>query len=1059
MLFSLSGTEFAVNTSAAGTQRYSDIAALKGAGGAADGFVAVWEDGDNAIRGQRLTASGTPAGGEFLVNMLDDAPRQGKPAVAALDGGGFVVVWNNILSGIVAQRFDAAGGKVGEDLRITASDKPYQDKPAVTAVAGGGFAVAWEGKTSQTGVPNIFSQLVGADGVKLGGETVLSASGTGFGAFNGAAAKFGDGYVVAWQDNSAGSEIKVQVFVEGGAKNGDAATVATASGFVSSPTIAALKDGGFVAAWTSSDAPNTYAVTAQVFGSDGKPLGDKVVVAAADTDFASLPDIAALPDGGFAVSWQVRDYEASDTDVFARSFGANGTAAGGAFKLNTATAGEQTYAEIAAGVDGKLAVVWTGQTGGDIDIKGQAFDSDFNPLPVESLALAGDLAATVPFKSAYTLTVADLGTLYADGNVSYTVSGAKNGFVSLTSNITPVKTFTQADLNAGKVVFVQSGKAATSGSFDVSARDADETTAARTFTVAVTNKAPTAITYFNPYSDGTTDLPYFEEDRSIAWNLRVNDPEGESATNGIAWSIVGGVDKGAFTIGKSGILGGSLRLKNPEDYENPTDANKDHKFDVVVRATDSLGAFVEKQLTVRVENLGEISLSEGAARGTVAVKGNTLVDFSDTGFDFGDFKGSVSEYVKAAVQAFVGGIFSYGRVVDGGKFVSDKAGNILVKDGFDLDYEQAPNVYIDVVTGGDLFTPSYRPTFLVKLKDVKDEYVSGNDKDNKLVGGSGNDTFFGKGGGDILDAGNGRNRLDGGTGDDGLVGGRNDDTFVVDSLKDTVSEQFGGGEDTVEASLSYSLSDQANKEKITGFLENLTLLDDRDAKQATGNDLKNELTGNRYGNTLDGGKRADTMRGLGGDDTYKVDDKGDRVDESVKGSSGRDTVVSTVSFDLTDKAQARGDIETIVLDGGRKAIDAEGNDLANLITGNEGDNKITGNGGADKLIGGLAGNSNHGADTFIFKAVSDSGATAATRDQIFTFAEGDHIDLSRINPEGRKTFALDKGGAFESGEIRQTLNKDKTLLLEINTDKDNAPEMTILLHSMTAKLDAGDFFF
>lgn len=1042
MLFSLSGTEFAVNTSVAGVQRYSDIAALKSASGTADGFVAVWQDGDNAIRAQRLTASGATTGPEVLVNTPDDAILQGKPAVAALDGGGFVVVWNNYLTGIVAQRFDAAGAKVGEDLRITASDEFYQDKPAVTAVAGGGFAVAWEGKTSTGGVANVFSQLVGSDGAKIGGEVALSASSAGFGAFNATAAKFGAGYVSVWQDNSeAVSKIVAQAFDASGAKSGVSFTVATAGNFVGSPTAVAPKNGGYVVAWASSDAAGTFGISAQVYSSDGKASGDKVAVAASNTNFASLPDITALADGGFAVSWQVMDYAVMNTDVFARSFGATGTPAGDAFKLNTVTAGEQTYAEIAAGVDGKLAAVWTGQNGGDFDIKGQAFSSDFTP-PAASLTLAGDFAATVAFKGNYKLTAADLGTANADGSVVYTVSGAKNGFVSLTSNITAIKTFTQADLAAGKVVFVQSGTAK-DASFNVSAKDADETTGAKTFKVVVTNQAPKDIRYVAP-DGGATALRYYEESET-GWGLRVTDPESESGD--ITWSIVGGADKNAFTIG-NGRLAGLLDLKKPEDFEKPTDANKDHKFEIVVRATDKLGAYTDQALTVTVENALEFEIAEGAAKGAVVAKGVTPISIP-----------GLPNELDQLIDLFFGARLPPGET----RFSIDKkSGNLLVNEGFKLDFEQDAFPSFRITRGflGGTGETTAGQRFLIKLKDVTNEYVSGNDRDNILKGGAGDDTFFGNGAGDMLVGGDGLNLLDGGAGDDILVGGKDADTYRVDSRGDTVNENLGGGEDTIEASISYSLVEQAGKEKITGFVENLTLLDDSDARTATGNDLKNELTGNKYGNTLDGGKKADTMQGLGGDDTYKVDDKGDRVDESVRGSGGRDSVISTVSFDLTDKAQARGEIETVFLDGDRKSLDATGDSFANLIFGNFGDNKITGGGGADKLSGGPGANPkiSNGRDTFIFEAVTDSGLTQATRDQILDFGEGDQIDLSRINPEGRKTFILDTGGAFVSGEIRQTLNGgNKSLLIEINTDADGAPEMSILLANTTAKLDADDF--
>ncbi|WP_414472641.1 beta strand repeat-containing protein [Microvirga sp. M2] len=114
----------------------------------------------------------------------------------------------------------------------------------------------------------------------------------------------------------------------------------------------------------------------------------------------------------------------------------------------------------------------------------------------------------------------------------------------------------------------------------------------------------------------------------------------------------------------------------------------------------------------------------------------------------------------------------------------------------------------------------------------------------------------------------GNNTLDGGAGADTLIGGRGDDTYIVDDTGDVVTESAGGGIDTVEASVSFTLG--ANVEHLvltgTGHLS------------GTGNGLDNTITGNAGNNTLDGGAGADTLTGGGGDD---------RLD----GGAGRDVAV------------------------------------------------------------------------------------------------------------------------------------------------------------------------
>lgn len=192
----------------------------------------------------------------------------------------------------------------------------------------------------------------------------------------------------------------------------------------------------------------------------------------------------------------------------------------------------------------------------------------------------------------------------------------------------------------------------------------------------------------------------------------------------------------------------------------------------------------------------------------------------------------------------------------------------------------------------------------------------------------------------------GANTLNGGIGADVMIGGAGNDIYIVDNAGDQTTESAGGGTDTVQSALTWTLSSE---------VENLTLIGTA-AINGTGNILANTLLGNSAANTLNGGTGADVMTGGAGNDVYVVDNAGDRTTEAASG--GTDTVQSSITWTLSTE------VENLTLIG-TAAINGTGNTLANTLTGNAGDNILDGGTGVDTLIGGA------GNDTYVVDGVSD----------------------------------------------------------------------------------------
>jgi Ca2+-binding RTX toxin-like protein len=151
----------------------------------------------------------------------------------------------------------------------------------------------------------------------------------------------------------------------------------------------------------------------------------------------------------------------------------------------------------------------------------------------------------------------------------------------------------------------------------------------------------------------------------------------------------------------------------------------------------------------------------------------------------------------------------------------------------------------------------------------------------------------------------GANTLDGGVGNDTMTGGKGDDTYVVgvagDVVNETVLNSAGGGVDTVQSAVTFTLATRTN-------IEHLTLTGGANIN-GTGNALNNEIVGNSGNNVLNGGTGNDFLHGGGGQD-------------SLIGGTG----IDTFDYDLLSEA---GDI----ISGFTRGLGGDVLNLADLLEG------------------------------------------------------------------------------------------------------------------------------
>jgi Ca2+-binding RTX toxin-like protein len=238
--------------------------------------------------------------------------------------------------------------------------------------------------------------------------------------------------------------------------------------------------------------------------------------------------------------------------------------------------------------------------------------------------------------------------------------------------------------------------------------------------------------------------------------------------------------------------------------------------------------------------------------------------------------------------------------------------------------------------------------------------IDGTRYNDTIEGLAGDDRLFGYEGDDLLLGGAGNDELDGGSGVDRMEGGTGSDLYVVGSTNDQVVE----------------LADEGDFDIVYTYLANYTLganVEDLVAIGAgdfhgTGNGLDNFIHGYLGDDTLDGGGGADALFGETGNDTYYIDQAGDRAVELA--GEGYDYVFTTLG-----SLALSANIEELIFDG-TGDFTGIGNDRDNFIGGGSGNDSLFGRDGDDELDGGAGAdrlNGGNGDDLFI---VDNSGDRA-----------------------------------------------------------------------------------
>jgi Ca2+-binding RTX toxin-like protein len=367
------GGEFRVNSNTNGNQVGGDVAVDN------DGdFVVAWtSDGqDGSVEGiytqrfDNLPATVLPSttvGNEFQVNTFTNG-SQDDLSIAIDADGDFVITWESFGqdgdgNGIYAQRYNAAGVKIGNEFQVNTTTNSSQNDASIAIDADGDFVIVWESYGQDGSGNGIYAQRYNASGVRLGSEFRVNTT-LSFDQSNASIAIDTDGdFVIVWESfeqDGDGYGIYAQRYNAAGVRIGGEFQVNTfTNSRQNNASIAIDADGDFVIAWQSfGQDGDSYGIYAQLYNAAGVKIGSEFRVNTTTNSNQNAPSIAIDADGDFVIAWESRGQDGSGDGVYAQRYNAAGIRIGGEFQVNTFTNDFQDNASIALDRNGNLVVAW-----------------------------------------------------------------------------------------------------------------------------------------------------------------------------------------------------------------------------------------------------------------------------------------------------------------------------------------------------------------------------------------------------------------------------------------------------------------------------------------------------------------------------------------------------------------------------------------------------------------------------------------------------------------------------------------------------------------------------
>jgi Ca2+-binding RTX toxin-like protein len=263
---------------------------------------------------------------------------------------------------------------VAHEVWVSSAD--LSRAPSVAALVGGGWIVSWAPYDSRDyySYSPVFAQRYGTSGAAVGEEFRVNTSRFGLGSDPSVAALANGGWIAAWQSRDSrffSHDIDARRYgLDGIALSADFPINKDVLDDQLAPSVAALADGGWIVVWhtlsISYGIPAESDIYAKRYRADGAAVGTVFQVNRSFYDVypsapSSAASVAALSDGGWIVGWQSQGQDGSGFGVYAQRYGADGAVGGARFRVNTHVDEDQFNLSVAALGDGGWIVAWQSQ--------------------------------------------------------------------------------------------------------------------------------------------------------------------------------------------------------------------------------------------------------------------------------------------------------------------------------------------------------------------------------------------------------------------------------------------------------------------------------------------------------------------------------------------------------------------------------------------------------------------------------------------------------------------------------------------------------------------------